>query len=74
MDSSFEKLIEEMIQQQERKVLKIARDIQSNLTSDDILNPQDFPAIKFDPIFNYEDGILTGMKAVLIALRRELKS
>ncbi|MBN2695436.1 hypothetical protein JXR93_12310 [bacterium] len=74
MDSSFETLIEEMITQQESKVLRIAREIQPNLTSDDILNPQDFPSIKFDPIFNYEDGILTGMKAVLIALRRELKS
>ena len=67
----FEDLVEEMIQQQKVKVQKVGNMINPRVTREDILNPQDFPELKFDPQFNYEDGLLSGILAVQTAMRRE---
>jgi len=67
----FEDLVEEMIQQQKIKVQKVGNMINPRVTREDILNPQDFPELKFDPQFNYEDGLLSGILAVQTAMRRE---
>ena len=66
---TVESLLEEMISFQKQKVLKVAREIDPTLTPEDIRNPQDFPKIYQDFLFNYEDGILTGYLAVQKALR-----
>ena len=66
-------LIEEMIKQQETKVLKIAREILPNTTPEDIRNPQDFPELNNDIKFNYEDGILTGYLSMKVALLKIIK-
>ena len=68
----IEKLLEEMVNQQKEKVQKIANILNPRVTREDILNPQDFPELKFDPQFNYEDGILSGLIAAQTAIRREL--
>ena len=73
VNSSINKLIEEMIKHQEAKVLKIAREIIPELTPGDIRNPQDFPELYKNTIFNYEDGILTGYHSVKIALSKARK-
>ena len=67
----IEKLIEEMANQQRIKVQNIANVINPHVTREDILNPQDFPELKFDHQFNYEDGLLSGIIAVQTAIRRE---
>jgi len=67
----IEKLLEEMVQQQKQKVQKVANILNPRVTREDILNPQDFPELKFDPQFNYEDGILSGLIAAQTAIRRE---
>ncbi len=67
----IEKLIEEMANQQRIKVQNVANVINPRVTREDILNPQDFPELKFDPQFNYEDGLLSGIIAVQTAIRRE---
>ncbi len=67
--SLLNQLVEEMVEQQKAKVFKIARDILPNVTPEDLLNPQDFPELKTDTLFNYEDGILTGYLSMRSAFR-----
>lgn len=69
MPEFVESLLEEMIEQQRNKVLTLARQINGCVTSEDIRNPQDIPDLYADPVFNYEDGILTGYLAIQSALR-----
>ena len=69
MDDSIERLLEEMILAQRRRLLDIARRIEPGLAPDDLLQPHDHPRISADPDFNFEDGILAGYLAVRAALR-----
>lgn len=66
-------LLTQMVEQQERKLLQLARQIVPDLTSEDLRNPQDFVGLARDPAFNYEDGVLAGLRAAHIAVRAELK-
>ena len=70
---STELLIQELIQHQQSKVLKVAREIVPALTPEDIRNPQDFPELVADTMFNYEDGILTGYHTFQTALRKKIR-
>ena len=70
---STEELIQELIQHQKSKVLKVAREIVPDLTPEDIRNPQDFPKLVADTIFNYEDGILTGYLTFQTAFRKQIR-
>ena len=63
-NSAITKLLEEMVELQQTKVLKVARDIIPDATPEDIRNPQDFPQLSTDSLFNYEDGILTGYLSI----------
>ena len=56
----FLNYLENVILLQRDKLLNLANEIHPNLTHEDIRNPQDFPNLIKDPLFNYEDGILTG--------------
>ena len=64
--------LQEMIEFQREKLLKLAREILPDLTPEDLRNPQDFPELLKDPLFNYEDGLLAGYLAVQIAMRSRL--
>jgi len=67
-------LLEQLIQDQKTKLLKTARRIVPHVTSDDILQPNDFPALELHPHFRYEEGILDGLQVAqtaLLALMRE---
>ena len=69
----LDRLLTEMIDQQERKVLTLAREIVPGLTPEDVRNPQDFAQLSRDPVFNFEDGILAGLRSAHIAVRAELR-
>ena len=71
--NSTEELIQELIQNQKSKVLKVAREIVPDLTPEDIRNPQDFPELVADTMFNYEDGILTGYLTFQTAFRKQIR-
>ena len=71
---SAEELIQELIDNQRIKVLKIAREIIPDATPEDIRNPQDFPNLVADTMFNYEDGILTGYLTFQTALRKQIRA
>jgi len=71
---STEVLLQELIEHQQTKVLKVARDIVPDATPEDIRNPQDFPDLVADTLFNYEDGILAGYLTLQTALKKQTKS
>ena len=73
-NSAITKLLEEMVELQQTKVLKVAREIIPDATPEDIRNPQDFPKLSADSLFNYEDGILTGYLSMQTALRNRNKA
>ena len=58
-----------MVARQREKLLKVARELVPNATSEDIRNPQDFSELLNDPLFNYEDGLLVGLLRAQAALR-----
>ena len=72
LEAFAETRLQEMIEFQREKLLKLAREILPDLTPEDLRNPQDFPELRQDPIFNYEDGLLAGYLAVQIAMRSRL--
>jgi hypothetical protein len=65
----IERLLEEMIAQQDAKVLALARRIVPHVTPEDLRNAHDFAALMDCAEFNYEDGILAGLRAALVAIR-----
>ena len=64
-----ESLLNELIDAQEKKLLQLARRINPRVTSDDILQPQDFPELEGHPEFRYEEGYLHALKAMQAAFR-----
>lgn len=65
---SLEALIEELINHQEKKLLKHGNHIVSNVTTDDLLQPNDYPELENNPFFRYEEGVLTGLRAAKMAM------
>jgi len=70
--ATIDRLMLELIAQQERKVLELARRIHPGLTAEDIRNPHDFPDLIAVPEWNFEDGILAGIRSAHMALRAKL--
>lgn len=69
MENEIEQVFVELIAQQENKVRRCAARINPRLTADDLLQPHDFPELARDPGFNYEDGVLAGLRSAVAALR-----
>ena len=69
-----EELFAKMIDQQRKKVLRLAREAVPNIGPEDVLNPHDFPALKAHPTFEFEDGLLSGLVAAQIAVRAEINA
>jgi len=68
----LERLFEELIVHQKKRVLEAARRLNPRLTEDDVTQPQDFPELAGSPEWNYEDGILAGYLAAQMAVRARL--
>ena len=62
-------LLASMAAQQEEKVLALARGLVPHLTREDLRNPHDFAALVESGDFNYEDGILAGLRTAETAVR-----
>lgn len=65
-----EKTLEELVDYQRQRLFVLGRQFVPNLTPDDLLQPNDFPELEANPIFRYEEGVLAGVQAAQIALRR----
>lgn len=61
-------LLDELIAGQRKKLLETARRIVPHVTEDDLLQPNDFPALEFHPHFRHEEGILDGLLMAKTAL------
>ncbi len=70
MESEIAALMQELVEQQRVKLLTLARRIVPTATSDDILQPNDFPQLENHPHFRYEEGILDGLQVAQAALLR----
>jgi hypothetical protein len=70
--ADLEALLALMIGQQRDKVLAVALDILPHLQPDEIQDPQDYPEVAADTMFNYEDGLLAGLLSVRAALRSNI--
>ena len=57
----MEKLFEELILAQKKKLLKYGQRILPQITEDDLLQPNDFPELENHPTFRYEEGVLEGL-------------
>ncbi len=72
--SDAETMLEEMISRQAKELLNCARRILPFVTTDDLLQPNDYPELENHAHFRYEEGVLAGMQTVrmgLIALERD---
>jgi hypothetical protein len=69
MENETLTILAELITQQEAKLRRHAARIDPRLTPDDLLQPHDFPELARDPVFNYEDGMLAGLRAAEAAIR-----
>jgi hypothetical protein len=65
--------MDEMIENQQKVLLTMGRAIVPGVTSDDLLQPNDFPALETHPLFRYEEGVLHGLQAAKAALQATLR-
>jgi hypothetical protein len=71
--SSIDRLLEELVVMQRKRVLEHARRLNPRLTDDDVQQPQDFPELSGSPEWNYEDGLLAGYQSAQAAVRAQLR-
>jgi hypothetical protein len=64
----LERLVCEIEELQHQRVLELARRLKPDLTADDLKSPHDVPQLA-DLEWQYEDGVLAGIRTVLAALR-----
>lgn len=63
----LETLFDQLVQSQRTKILACARRIVPHVTEEDLLQPNDFPALELHPHFRYEEGILEGLLTAQMA-------
>lgn len=63
----MEEVFDELIRLQQIKIKTCAESIIPNLTDDDLLQPNDFPALENNPYFRYNEGVLEGLMAAKAA-------
>jgi hypothetical protein len=71
--AEIERVFEELIAHQRRRVLDEARRLNPRLTEEDVQQPQDFPELAGSAEWNYEDGLLAGYLAAQMAVRARLR-
>jgi hypothetical protein len=70
--ADMEALLERIIGQQRDKVMAVALDILPHLQPEEIQDPQDYPEVAADTMFNYEDGLLAGLLNARAVLRSNI--
>jgi hypothetical protein len=59
-----------MISHQRQKVFDLAARLLPGLTEDDLTQPHDYPELRDNWHWNYEDGVLAGLLAAELTIRR----
>ncbi|MGL4348420.1 MAG: hypothetical protein ACRCSV_03055 [Chlamydiales bacterium] len=57
-------LLDELILHQKARLFALAREIVPYITTDDLLQPCDFPELENHAYFRYEEGLLAGLLTV----------
>lgn len=65
----IDRLLKELVQYQRDQLLKSGRRLVPHLTQEDMLQPNDFPDLEFNPHFRYEEGLLSGIQMAQTALQ-----
>ena len=66
-NKALKELFEELVSNQEAKLLKYGSSIVPQVTSDDILQPNDYSELENHPYFRYEEGVLKGLQTAQMA-------
>jgi hypothetical protein len=66
------RLIEEMIKEQRRRVIRLAQLLHPGLTDVDLRTLRDLPEVSADSSWQFEDGQLAGMVAAKLMLKARL--
>ena len=61
-------LLDCLIENQKKALLKMAKSVVFHVTEDDLLQPNDFPELENNPYFRYEEGVLHGYQSAKMAL------
>lgn len=64
----------ELVEFHKAELLKSGRRIVPHLTSDDVMQPNDFSELEYNPYFRYDEGVLAGVQAARTALSALKKS
>jgi hypothetical protein len=64
-----ERVIEEVIDFYRKKLLESARRMIPHITPEDLMQVNDFPELENNPEFRYEEGVLSGILTLQMALR-----
>lgn len=68
-NQAVEALLNELEEGQQKVLYALGRRIVPTLTTEDLLQPNDYPELEENPHFRYEEGVLAGIKTVRAALR-----
>lgn len=71
MINEVEELLKELEEGQRQTLYKLGRRIVPTLTSEDLLQPNDYPELENHAHFRYEEGVLAGIQTVQAALRAQ---
>ena len=63
----MEKMFDELVAQQRKRLLASAQEIMPHIIEDDLLQPNDFPLLENNPYFRYEEGVLEGLLTARMA-------
>ncbi len=72
---AVDRVLIEIADKQQEELLRCGRRIIPNLTTEDILQPNDYVLLENHPHFRYEEGVFAGVQTVqmaLLALKRDL--
>lgn len=67
--AAIEATLEEIMLMHKKALLTLGRRIVPTLTSEDILQPNDYLELNHHPEFRYEEGLLAGIQTAQMALR-----
>ncbi len=67
----MEKVFDELVAGQKKKLLVAAKEIISTITEDDLMQINDFPVLENHPFVRYEEGVLEGLLSARMAYLAE---
>jgi hypothetical protein len=64
----IDQLLHELVQFHQAQLLKCGQRLVPHLTPEDLLQPNDYQELEHNPHFRYEEGVVSGIQTVQMAL------